>query len=267
MRPFTRAPRRGPRRRPSARAASGAPSAARSAARKRSRGQASHAEAREVGRRELAVEELEAPARRAARRARRGPPSRRRARVEHRLAEERRAEGEAVDAADEAPFAPGLRRVGEAQLVQLACRRRPSAGVIQVPSWPGRGAAAQASITLRNARVEAQLEAPAAERAPQAPRDAQRRGAQHGPRVRRVPEDGRAAVPREDAEGVGEQQPLGPRGRPRRPGARPARPREGRGRPARRSAGRRARRILPGRRTPTYSMTSRLTDRSKEPRA
>ena len=113
-------------------------------------------------------------------------------------------------------------------------------GVIQVPSCPSRGAAAQASITARNARVEAQLEAPAAQRAQQPPRDAQLRRAEHGARVGGVPEDGRAAVPRKDAEGVGEQQPLGTQVAPRGQEARPARPRAGRGRPAPRSAGRRA---------------------------
>ena len=100
------------------------------------------AEAREVTRVLLAVDQLEAPARELPRQHHERDLRRVRLAREHRLAEEDAAERDAVEPADEPVAQERLRRMRKAEPMQLAIGIRMS-GVIQVPPAPGRSISAQ----------------------------------------------------------------------------------------------------------------------------
>ena len=124
---------------------------------------------------------------------------------EHRLAEERGAERHAVEAADQLVAPPGLDRVREAELVELAVRGdhlrdQPRAAL----AGPRHRRAALEHPQER--RVHAQLVGPLADRLAQALLDDQIVDGHHHPRIRRVPQDRQVlGVPGEDARAVAEQ--------------------------------------------------------------
>ena len=161
----------------------------------------------EVRRRQLTVEQREAPGRELLHQRRERRLRGVRGDVEHRLGEERGAERDAVDPAHQLAVPPGLAGVGVAQLVQghvrlEHVRRDPGAGT---PVAPHLGAG---SDHAREGGVQAQLEVSLPEPPPEAPRHVQPVRLDHHARVGGEPEDRRLLVPREDAERVGEQQPL-----------------------------------------------------------
>ena len=169
---------------------------------------AAAAEAREVRARHLAVDQRNVA------RAALGDEARERdlGRVgrarEHRLAEEHAAESYAVEPADQLPAVPGLERMGEPAPVQE------HVGLVHLARDPrARHAAPRPGAGLdhrRERRVDARLVAAPADRAPEAARDPELVGQEHGAGIRRPPQDrllGRE--PGKYAATVGVDQPLG----------------------------------------------------------
>ena len=171
-------------------------------------------EARQVRRVDLAVDQLDVPAVELLDQRRRRRPSRRRARARTSTRRRRRRRATRRRAARPACSSqPGLDRMGEAAPVQLARRPRASAGVIQVPRWPGRGAAAQAPITSAKRGVERELVACPAHDVLRRLRGhvaAPRPAAPCAGRASATGSAGPAAYQGKMPCGVGEQQPLRP---------------------------------------------------------
>ena len=130
---------------------------------------------------------------------------------EHRLAEERRAERDAVQPADELVARATPRSSARSRASCSLVYASTISGISQVPVCPGRGTDAQPSSTPRERGVHRQLVRPAPDRLAQALLDDQIARRHHHPRIRRVPQDRQVlGVPGEDALRVAEQQALGP---------------------------------------------------------
>ena len=212
------------------RAGAGAPAAARHAprvaAQQRDEFAARHlagAQARQMGARDLAVDEPDVAPRHSSTSRARATLEASRSRLNMDSPKNTPAQLDAVQAADQALAAVGLDRVAESQVRAAARRRRSCPRSARCRARSG-GAPRRRGWSAPKARSTRVVYAAVAQRLAQASRDLEFVGKQDHARVRRPPQDrllGR--IPGKDAAFVGGEQPLRAAGRRPRPAARAAR--------------------------------------------